>query len=152
MLPAIIGSIRNHNHQLALWLITPLVAWTIIGWLLMGIWAVFGNSLDQNSPVNDGTKLTKPVRVFVGALAIFVATMLIAGILTVVASTVLGGATVFGTKMVGAAEANMLFLVFLVSFLGSIILGTTFIVRRHLANAQSRARSQVGIVPKARKS
>ena len=90
--------------------------------------------------------------ILIKMLLVLLFSICLAGIVTVIASTVLGGATIFGTKMVGAAEANMLFMVFLVTFLlAASSMTATFLKGTSLEQAekaQKKASERAGVQKK----
>lgn len=43
LLPGIIATIRHHNNSLPIWLLTVLMGWTTIGWVIALVWSFTDN-------------------------------------------------------------------------------------------------------------
>lgn len=43
LLPGIIASVRKHNNAGPIWLLTIILGWTVLGWLVALVWAFTDN-------------------------------------------------------------------------------------------------------------
>ncbi|HFN4168276.1 superinfection immunity protein [Enterobacter hormaechei] len=52
LLPALIASIRSHKNSTAIWVLTVILGWTGLGWVVALIWS-FTNQNDRTLIVNN---------------------------------------------------------------------------------------------------
>ena len=83
-------------------------------------------------------KTTTLTAVFVKLLMVILFSLFLSGLFAVIASEILGGANLFGVKIVGNAESNMLIGVFILTFLISAISITITIMRGQNLEASRR--------------
>jgi hypothetical protein len=64
LLPGVIASVRAHRHRVAIWVLTILVGWTVIGWIIAIVWSLMGQQEETEAARPAASRQAQPLRAY----------------------------------------------------------------------------------------